>query len=179
MYYTEDTSCATVANDAADTVAITAGAACSSITVSVNVTIGSTVFQASDSVTVTRLSSVSTFMDAYPSGASDISSLHPVLCTSVFERGQLRSVGTLETGETGTLTCYFTYASSDTSVSGVSSTIVTPLVEGTTSFGGLSELTIASADLTGVTINGQRENRHGVFVCAFDGCSQWHVALGR
>lgn len=149
---TADASCGSV-NNAANTLAIVAGATCTSITVNVTVTIGSSTFESSDTAGVTRLYKVATYIDAYPCCAKDIASFHPLPCMSdTYERGLLRTEGTLETNETGDLTQYMKYASSSPSVAAPLESLVVPNASGTAWMGRADELQIPGKNTTGVSV---------------------------
>ena len=118
VYYVADDSCATVDNDA-NSMSIVEYSTCSSATVHVNVTFGDTVFQASDTVSVAVLSTVTTTMSAYPKGSSDITDLYQIPCVSTYERGQLNTVVELSNGQKQSMSV--TNSDTQTSINYVSS----------------------------------------------------------
>ena len=147
--------CGSVDN-AANTVTVLRGATCTSVIVTVEVTIGSLTFNASDETAVTRLASVATSIDAYPAGRSNIASFHPLPCIlDTYERGRLRTVGSLQTGQTADLSHYMVYVSSAPNVAGLlspDSAIVVPAASGNATIGSAAELTIPGASTQGVIV---------------------------
>jgi hypothetical protein len=150
-YSTDDPSCATVDNDL-NIVTIVAGATCNTVGVTVVVSTASgQLHQASAVATVTRLSSVTTHMDAYPAGSEDISTLHLLPCTTnTFERGQLRTIGILETGEQEVVTEYMTYSTTDMDIAQTIDNIVVPGSSGSVVVGGSSEISLPNVDVSNV-----------------------------
>ena len=151
IYYVDETSCATVTNAATDSLLIDSGATCTSVTVHVNVTFGDVVFHASDSSIVATLSTVVTTLRAYPSGSSNINSLHTLPCVSNYEKGSLQTIGTLSTGTTKTVTSYMTYTVEDTGIASVSSSVITPQSAGSTQAGSQSNVNL-QGDMTNVVV---------------------------
>ena len=118
VYFPLDSDC-TVIDNSNNTVTIKEGATCTSAQVGVNVTFGTgetaKFFQAFDEAPVVRLQSVTTSASVFPSGTTgmQVTAMNTLPCNAGFERFTLSTVGTLEDGNTGTLTPYMTYAPTD------------------------------------------------------------------
>ena len=121
VYYSYDTSCATVDNGA-NTVTVVEGATCSEVDIGVNVTIGGALFVGRDTARVVRLQTLTTTAQAYPGGwnVHDAADLLPLPCNVGYEKYTLATQGTLDSSTVRTIgTNIVSYSSSDATVAGL------------------------------------------------------------
>ena len=104
VYYSHDTSCATV-NDDTNTVTVVEGATCSEVDISVNVTINGNVFVGRDTARVVRLLTLATTASAYPTSwhVGAAADLLPLPCNASYEKYTLLTQGALSTGTLRTI----------------------------------------------------------------------------
>jgi len=162
VYYSMDTSCATVDN-AANTVTVVQDATCDFVEVGANVTINGRLFQDVDTAPVVRLVSVETVGAVYPSGAARLTTsthVYRLPCGADYERHTLASYGALSTGvERQIDSAHITYVSSDpavVTVSGSTVMVTVPVNNGSSSLGGTCAEFYANAwsDCAGVMFRG-------------------------
>ena len=113
-------SCATSSGNTVSTVSDASGCAGSAtfnVSASVQFGSGPALVSAPLTVDLVRFAQLQLQLGAHPQGPADMSELHLVQCTNVYQRVQPSVVAELSNGETPSVTAQCTYSSSDNSVS--------------------------------------------------------------